>query len=109
MNVEQEDIDLMAKLFDYAALSTQQERISPLINSSLRHHPEASDTASNTVLQRILSAPNDSPATETGHIRPDQLAVSEELDWPTEDFDIFPAVTNDWTFFGRPWSTHFPE
>lgn len=106
MNVEQEDIDLMAKLFDYAALSAEQEKISPVVGSTLRHRLEASDLASGLVPQSTISTSNDSAVIETRQIHPDSLAVPEELDWPNEDFDIFPDVANDWSFFGRPWSTY---
>ena len=109
MNVEQEDIDLMAKLFDYAALSAELERISSAINSTPRHGLEASDMTSSLVTHSIISASNDAAVIETRQIRSDSLAVPEELDWPNEEFDIFPDASNDWSFFGRPWSTHFSE
>lgn len=98
MGVEQDDIDLMAKLFDYAALSAEQG-----------HDVEASDMASNPVLQSDMSASNDSAVMETRQIRSDALAAPETLGWTNEDFDVFPEITNDWSFFGRPWSTHFSE
>lgn len=113
MNVEQEDIDLMAKLFDYAALSAEQERRAPpVMNSSTpRHRLEAaSDLASNLGPQGIImTSNNDSAAIETRQIRADPPAVPEDFDWPNEDFDIFPDFTNHWSFFGRPWSTYPPE
>lgn len=109
MSVEQEDIDLMAKLFDYAAISAEQEMISPVMNSTPPHRLEDSDLASNLVPQSIITTTNDSAVIETRQIRSDPLAVPEELDWPNEDFDIFPDVTNDWSFFGRPWSTYCSE
>jgi hypothetical protein len=112
VNVEQEDIDLMAKLFDYAVLSAEQERISPAADSTPRHGLETSDLASSDLVPRsIISTSNDSAVIETRPIRADPLAtaVSEGLDWPNEDFGIFPDIANDWSFFGRPWSTHFSE
>lgn len=109
MGVEQDDIDLMAKLFDYAALSAEQEKTSPVMDLTPQHGVETSDMASNPVLQSDMSASNDSAVMETRQIRSDALAAPEELGWTNEDFDVFPEITNDWSFFGRPWSTHFSE
>lgn len=107
VNVEQEDLDLMAKLFDYAALSVEQEKPSYVLDSTPRHGLEPSDMTSSLLPQSITSASTDSAVVETRQIRSYPLAVPEGIDWPNEDFDIFPDVTNDWSFFGLPWSTHF--
>lgn len=109
VTVEPEDLNLMAKLFDYAALSIVQEKIPPVINSTPQNRPEGSDTASNAVPHSIISASDDSAAIGTQQSRPDPLAMPEELDWPSETSHIFPDFTNDLSFFGRPWSTHFSE
>lgn len=108
MHVDQEDIDLMAKLFDYAALSDDPGR-TPVNNSTPRRRSEAPDTAVNCFPQSIVSTSDDSTVIEPRNIRTDPLAVSEELDWPTGYFNTFPDVTNDWSFLGQRWSTHFSE
>ncbi|KAK5045937.1 hypothetical protein LTR84_008723 [Exophiala bonariae] len=109
VNVEQEDIDLMAKLFDYASLSAEPERVSPATNLVPRHCLVASELASNIAPQSLRSTSDDSPIMETGQILPDPLVAHEELGWPNEDFEVFPDVTNEWSFFGRPWSTYSSE
>lgn len=99
----------MAKLFDYAALSGEQGGISPVTNSTPPRRPEASDTALDFGPQSAISVSDDSAVIETGHIRPDPLSVPEEVDWPNGFFDVFSDVTNDWSFLGQRWSTHFFE
>lgn len=110
MNVEQEDIDLMAKLFDYAALSSKHGMVVSSItaNSTPRDRPEASDSAVNFV-QAIAPASEDLAAMETRDINLEPLAVPEELDWPNGYFDTSADMTNDWSFLGQRWSTHFSE
>jgi hypothetical protein len=105
VNVEQEDIDLMAKLFDYAALSDGQVGISPDMNATPRSRTKASDSALNLVPQNIISASDDLTVIETRPIRPDPPAVTEEFDWTNELFDISADFTNDWSFLGQRWST----
>jgi hypothetical protein len=109
LNVEQEDIDLMAKLFDYASLSAEPERVSPSINVIPRHCLVASEVVSNIGPQSLRSTSDASPIIETGPIHPDPLVAQEDIDWPNEDFEILPDVTNEWSFFGRPWSTYSSE
>lgn len=99
----------MAKLFDYAALSGEQGGISPAMNSTPPRRPGVSETALDVGPRSILSASDDSAVIETGHLRPDPLAVSDEVDWPDGFFDVFSDVTNDWSFLGQRWSTHFSE
>ena len=104
MNVEQEDLDLMAELFDYAALAIEQERTSPVLSSATRHSFQPPNMASNILPETITSASNDSAAVESRQNRSYPLTVPEPIDWPNEDFDIFPDVTNDWSF----WAGHGP-
>ncbi|KAL2204251.1 hypothetical protein CC79DRAFT_1372259 [Sarocladium strictum] len=111
VNVNQEDIDLMAKLFDYAAISDEQQVANPPGTSSTtsQSRPQASDSTSNLVPHDTIPASADLTEIGTQLVRPDPLAGPGELDWSNEVFDISADFTNDWSFLGQRWSTHFPE
>jgi hypothetical protein len=110
VNVDQEDIDLMAKLFDYAAISAGHVGISPEASTTSQAQPRASNSALNLGAQNIIPVSDDLTAViETRPIRTDSMVVPEELDWNNELFDMSADATVDWSFLGQRWSTHFPE
>ena len=110
MNVEQEDIDLMAKLFDYAALSTEQPTVSdPMTNSTRRHRHEGSDPRLNYFPRSAIPLPSVSAGMDMPQVHAESLAVPENVDWSIDDLDIFPEMMNDSTFLGQRWSTYLPE
>lgn len=109
MNVEQEDIDLMAELFDYAALSIGQPRVSPMAESTRRQRHEGSNSPPNHFPQSAIPASSDSDVMDMRQGHAESLAVPDNPDWSIDDLDVFPEMMNDSTFLGQRWSTYLPE
>ncbi len=120
--VEQEDIDLMWKLFDYAALSRDQRTtgtsggsmVTPTPAEVQDHRSQLSGPAAvgyNVVPDNnFVSEPHEWPVVDTQpQAPPDRMGLNDLFPGAMEDFDVPQEFTEDWSFFGRPWSAYFSE
>lgn len=107
--MDQEDVDLMWKVFDYASLSKEKTSGWPV---SSNPPPDASQPQSSSNVQDIPRSSNLNEMDSQDAALPTGENLNTLIDFfPSQmiDFDFNQAFIDDWTLFGRPWSAYFPQ
>lgn len=109
VDMEQDGIDLMWKLFNYGALSESHDAYYPSgTRETSTTHQERPTSTWNHVASPDISASNGVPIMSNQMVEGDG-AVDDVFAGQLDDFDFAQPFTDDWSLFGRPWSAYFPD